>query len=96
MSGKKKSLWKRLTDALTIPPIYAPIKQPSDASLAEGWRIAYEQEKARREAAEHRLDMLRAYGGGLKKLDGMGRFGVDILTIINMTEEELNDDYGDD
>lgn len=40
-----------LAKALYIPPVYASVK-PSDASLAEGWKIAYEQEKARREAAE--------------------------------------------
>jgi hypothetical protein len=47
-----KSFWRMLAVAMTIPPIYAPIKGPSDASLADGWKIAYEQEKARRIEAE--------------------------------------------
>lgn len=46
-----KNFWQHLVDALVIPPVYAPAK-PSDASLAEGWKIAYEQEKARRIEAE--------------------------------------------
>lgn len=50
-----KSFWRMLAEALAIPPIYAPIKGPSDASLAEGWRIAYEMEKALRESAEAAL-----------------------------------------
>jgi len=50
-----KSFWRMLAEALAIPPIYAPIKGPSDASLAEGWRIAYEQEKERRTQAEKAL-----------------------------------------
>ncbi len=52
-----KSFGRMLAEALTIPPIYAPIKQPSDASLAEGWRIAYEQERERRIAAEKALEL---------------------------------------
>lgn len=49
-----------LAEALAIPPVYAPVR-PSDASLAEGWKIAYEQEKERRIAAENALtEMLPA------------------------------------
>jgi hypothetical protein len=48
-----KSFWKTIGDLLIIPPIYAD--RPSDAVLAEGWKIAYQQEKERRELAEAKL-----------------------------------------
>lgn len=51
MAGK--SFWRMLAEALAIPPVYAD--RPSDAALAEGWKIAYEQEKERRKLAEAKL-----------------------------------------
>lgn len=52
-----KPFWRKVLDAmLFIPETYAPAK-PSDASLAEGWKIAYEQEKERRIAAEKALEL---------------------------------------
>lgn len=90
MSEKKKSFWKRLTEALAIPPIYAPIKQPSDASLAEGWMIAYEQEKERREAAEKRLDMLDDLANSIIAWDRSPQYGWDIKSILTMRKEELD------
>lgn len=47
---------RRMIDYFTIPPVYAD--RPSDATLAEGWRIAYEQEKERRIEAEKTLTEL--------------------------------------
>lgn len=44
-----------LAEAIAIPPVYAPVK-PSDASLAEGWKIAYEQEREKRIAVEKKLE----------------------------------------
>jgi hypothetical protein len=44
-----------LAEAIAIPPVYAPAR-PSDASLAEGWKIAYEQEREKRIAAEKKLE----------------------------------------
>lgn len=49
-----KSWRQRAWDLFKDEPIYAPAK-PSDASLAEGWKIAYEQEKARRIETEKTL-----------------------------------------
>lgn len=48
-----KEGWAKAT---YIPPVYAD--RPSDATLAEGWRIAYEQEKERRIEAENMLTEL--------------------------------------
>lgn len=36
-------------------PIYAPVKGPSDASLAQGWKAAYELERDLRISAEDAL-----------------------------------------
>jgi hypothetical protein len=49
-----KNFWQHLVDALVIPPVYAPAK-PSDASLAEGWKVAYELERDLRISAEAAL-----------------------------------------
>lgn len=48
-----KGLKEGWAKATYIPPVYAD--RPSDASLAEGWKIAYEMEKERRELAEAKL-----------------------------------------
>lgn len=55
-----KEFWRRLADALTIPPIYASHQGLSDTALVEGWKVAYEMEKERRIEAENTLTELMA------------------------------------
>jgi hypothetical protein len=49
-----KSWRQRAWDLFKDEPVYAPAK-PSDASLAEGWKIAYELERDLRISAEAAL-----------------------------------------
>jgi hypothetical protein len=80
--------WSLLKDE----PIYAP----SQASKDEGWKFAVDQEYKRRRIAEKRLEMVRELAEAYKNESNHRQVGVDFLTILNMTEEELYADYGDD
>lgn len=74
-------------------PIYAD--RPSTDSVVEGWKIAYNQQKDRAELAERKLALLRSLSDGMIKYGWGMQYGQDIRTILNMTEEEMNEDYGD-
>lgn len=89
MTSWRDKVWDFLKDE----PIYAD--QPSDGSLVEGWKIAYQQEKDKREIAERRLKSLRMYADSVVFYGYNSQYGHDILTILNMTEEEMDEDYGD-
>lgn len=85
MSWQDK-VWAFLKDE----PIYAP----SQASKDEGWRFAVDQEAKRRRIAEKRLEMVAELAEAYKD-SGQMQVGIDFKTILNMTEEELFADYGD-
>jgi hypothetical protein len=87
-----KAFKEGLRKALYVPPTYAG--RPSDAALVEGWKIAYEQEKERRETAEKRLEMVEELAEGYRN-SGQRQVGLDFMTILTMSKEELYEDYGD-
>lgn len=78
--------------ALHIPPVYAD--RPSDATLAEGWKTAYEQEKKRRKAAESRLALLDWLAYGMNH-GSHANCGKNIRAILDMPEDKLNDGFGE-
>lgn len=77
-------------------PIYASRTGISDAGLAEGWKMAFEMERDKRELAEKRLDHLHILADGIIDSNIHPQYGQDIKTLLSMTEEELDEDYGDD
>ena len=83
------SLWAKFKDLLKDEPIYAP---PS----RENWLALYNQEVARADLAERKLAMLRGLSDGMIKYGWGLNYGHDIRTILNMTKEEMDENYGDD
>lgn len=73
-------------------PIYAPARPEA---LVDGWKVAYEQQKDRAVLAERRLALLKGMSDDMIKFGWGSQYGHDIRTILLMTEEELNEDYGD-
>lgn len=90
------SFYDKVKAFLADEPIYAERNGMSDAGLAEGWKLAFEMERDKRELAEKRLDHLQIYSAAVIDAGINPQYGHDIKTILNMTEAELDEDYGDD
>lgn len=88
LMGWANKVWEFFEDE----PIYAPVK--TDAHT-EGWKIAYDQQKKRADLAERRLELLKGMSDDMIRRGFGFQYGHDIRTILIMTEEELDADYGD-
>jgi hypothetical protein len=86
------TFWEKLKDLLKDDPIYAPAKCDP---YAEGWKFAYDQQTAKLKIAEKRLKSLDELADAMLKYGWGTQYARDIKTIVHMTEEELNADYGD-
>lgn len=92
-----KKWYDKVWDFFEDDPIYAPARSGmSDAGLAEGWKVAFEMERDKLKVAEKRLSALEGLADAIIDWDSHPQYGRDILTILRMTEEELDEDYGDD
>ncbi len=91
-----KKWYDKVWEFFQEEPIYASRTGISDAGLAEGWKTAFEMERDKREVAEKRLTFLYSLADGIIDSGIHPQYGRDILTILTMTEEELDEDYGDD
>lgn len=85
---------EKVWDFLKDEPVYSS-GRPSDASLAKGWKTAFEMERDKRELAEKRLHHLGLLADAIIEYDINPQYGRDIKTLLTMTEEELDEDYGD-
>lgn len=81
-------VWAFLEDE----PIYAPVRTEAHV---EGWKIAYQQQKDRAVLAERKLALLRGMSDDMIKYGWGMQYGHDIRTVLNMTEAEMDEDYGD-
>jgi hypothetical protein len=72
-----------------------PIYAPSHEGVVDGWKVAYEAQKERADLAERKLALLKGMSDDMIKYGWGMQYGHDIRTILLMTEEELNEDYGD-
>jgi hypothetical protein len=79
---------------LYVPPIYVT-DRPSAAALVEGWRIAYQQQKDKLTVAQKRLEMLDKLADAIIEAGYNPQYGRDIKALLHMTEDELNEDYGE-
>ncbi len=82
--GWREKVWEFLKDE----PIYAP----SPESKAEGWKVAYEQQKDRADLAEQKLSRLKGLSDGMIKRGWGTDYALLIREILNLTKEELNGD----
>lgn len=90
MSWQDK-VWAFLKDE----PVYASRPGMTDAGLAEGWKVAFEMERDKLELAEKRLKALDELADAIIDWKVNPQYGHDIKTLLHMTEEELDADYGD-
>jgi hypothetical protein len=79
----RDKVWEFLRDE----PVYAPAKCNP---YAEGWKFAFDQQTAKLKVAEKRLEMVRELAEAYKNESNYHQVGVDFLTILKMSEEELN------
>jgi hypothetical protein len=80
-----------LAEAIAIPPVYAPAR-PSDASLAEGWRIAYEMERERRILGDRRIASVSWIADHMLLEDNVSKqYGAAIKQQLVKTIEELDE-----
>lgn len=83
-------VWEFLKDE----PVYSG--KPSDASLAEGWKLAFEMEREKLDVAEKRLTLIHGLADAIIDANLHPQYGRDIRTILTMGKAELDEDYGDD
>lgn len=83
------NVWEKVKAFLKDEPIYAP----SPEGRVDGWRTAYELQTDKLTVANKRLNMLRAYADAVIAHGSHTQCGRDILTVLTMTDEELDEDY---
>lgn len=84
LMGWREKVWEFLKDE----PVYAP----SPESKAEGWKVAYEQQKNRAVLAERKLARLKGMSDSMIKRGWGTDYAYMIRDTLNMTEEELDGD----
>ena len=89
------SFYDKVKAFLTDEPIYASRPGMTDAGLAEGWKVAFEIEREKLTLAEKRLKAIDELADAIIMTHHWPQYGHDIKTILHLTEEELDDNYGD-
>lgn len=90
--GWKQKVWAFLKD----DPIYVESRSGmTDAGLADGWKVAYEMERDKKDVLQRKLNLIERLGKGIEENGPNAQDGSDILTIINMTKQELDFFYQD-
>lgn len=91
MAKWQDKVWEFLRDE----PVYSSGK-PSDASLAEGWKLAFEMEREKLDVAEKRLTLLYGLADAITEANIHPQYGRDIRAILEMGKAELAEkEYGD-
>jgi len=86
------AFWEKVKDLFKDEPVYA---QSKCDPYAEGWKFAFDQQTAKLKVAEKRLKALDGLADAILGADIRPQYGRDIKTILKMTEDELDADWGE-